>query len=342
MKKLSLAPVKILVMVIFFVGVFMAGISDQYAREIKKKEVPDKKIQKKIPGFRAMSTKALEAVAYNKTIKPREVLKGDHVACGVSLRNRGGGVINLRGAPEGAQAVKAYLYWDILANRAPRSARVSINGVSVQGKLIGQGPDPYWGRTHNFVYLAEVPLYLLYEGINGDYKVAGVAGSQGFGMNPWEYWSGAILAEGVSLVIVYLNQTNKNKVTYIYDQPVSSQMFCGAFGVNLVGFNAHQQRAKFTMLGADGQVGGGLNAFYFCSSETSFFQGYQIAGPAEPNPQPYHDADSDWNGHDGEPLNQLWDTRTHIVRIKKNSTSAKVLYKSKGDCLVIVAFILTM
>jgi hypothetical protein len=342
---MSSKPVKIVVTVMFAVVVFMAGISVQYAQEkqeIEKKIVPVKELQKEIPGFRPMPEAQLKMMAFNKKIEPREKFKGDHVASGVSLRNRGGGEINLRGTPEGSNAIKAYLYWDILANEAPKSVLVSINGVSVQGVLIGEGPDPCWAVNRNFVYRADVPLYLLYEGINGDYKVAGFASSQGFGMNPWEYMQGSFLAEGVSLVVFYVNKNNQFNTTYIYDQTIPGQMFTGTFGVTLTGFNAPQNTAKFTMLGADGQVGNGLSANYSCSAETSFFQGNQIAGPAIAAPQPFHDADSDWNGHDGEPLNQLWDTRTHLVLIKKGSTTADVVYKSQGDCLVIVAFFLSM
>jgi hypothetical protein len=43
-------------------------------------------------------------------IQPAQVHPGDHVASGISLRNRGGGVINLRGAPANATPVKALLY----------------------------------------------------------------------------------------------------------------------------------------------------------------------------------------------------------------------------------------
>lgn len=329
MKKLSFMSMKTVTAVLFLFGLSLLFVSFQYAQE-------------KIPGVRTLSTRDAERVVFGQTIKPREVIKADHVANGIALRNRGGGVINLRGTPEGSKAVKAYLYWDILADEAPKTATVSVNGVHVKGKLIGQGPDPCWAVSKNFVYRANVPLFLLYEGINGDYKVTSFASSQGFGMSPWEFTTGAYLAEGVSLVVFYVNRGSTYKTTYIYDKPVSGQMFTSGFSAVLAGFNAPLTTAKFTMLGADGQVSNGLRASYSITAETSFFQGNQIAGPACPPGGSLHDADSDWNGSDGEPLNQLWDTRTHIVPIKKGSTSAKVRYKSNGDCLVIVAFFLSL
>ncbi len=333
MKKLSSISMKILVIMFFLFGVFMVSMSNHYAQDATKKEVY---------GFREMTEKERAVVAFNKEINPRESIKGDHMASGISLRNRGGGVINLRGVPKGSTPIKAYLYWDILANSASNTALVSINGVAVEGSLIGQGPDPCWEPpvNSNFVYRAEVPLCLLYIGINGDYKIAGFPSTEGCGMSPWESIQGPFLAEGATLVVFYSNQNSNYKTTYVYDIPVSGQEFRGTFSATLMGFTAQQSSAKFTMVGADGQVGAGLWAFYSCTSETSFFQGIQIAGPPVGPPPPGLDADSDWNGNDVEPLNQLWDTRTHIVPIKKESDSAEVKYISNGDCLVIVAFFL--
>ena len=159
-------------------------------------------------------------------------------------------------------------------------------------------------------------------------------------------WQSAIppLAEGATLVVFYTNPNSIYKITYIFENPVCGQMFAGAFAATLTGFNpAPTNTAKFTLVGADGQIGAapsGLSSVYDITAETSFFQGTQIAGP--PNGGTSSNADSDWNGHDPEPLNQLWDTRTHIVPIKPNSTSAEVKYNSLGDCLVIVAFFLGM
>lgn len=302
--------------------------------------------ERQIPGTRPMSAAEMQAARSatetGTAVRPADVLRGDHVAAGVSLRNRGGGEINLRGAAENGTALKALLYWDILnANPAP-SMTVSINGVAVTGKLIGRGQDPCWGAGANGAYKADVPLYLLYNGINGDYKVSGFPSSRGTGANSWETGGVQPMAEGATLVVVYRNPTpGAFSTTYLYEAPISGTMFTGNFGAVLSGFTASGGTAKFTAIGADGQVGGGLSASYSVTAETSFFQGNQIAGPSAAPPS-WLDNDSDWNGHDGGPLNQLWDTRSHLVPIKNGSTDAAVRYVSQGDCLVTVAFVLSL
>ena len=113
--------------------------------------------------------------------------------------------------------------------------------------------------------------------------------------------------------------------------------------MTLTGFSASRDTAKFTLVGADGQVGGGLTTSFPVTAETSFFDGTQIAGPpAGGTPPPSLNANSDWNGEDGHPLNQLWDTRTHIAPIKEGAQSASIRYVSQGDCLVVVAFMLSL
>jgi hypothetical protein len=300
--------------------------------------------EKPVPGTRALAPNEMEAARatapFTKAIHPVARFESDHVAAGISLRNRGGGVINLRGAEENGVPVKAFLYWDILDSKpASPTMSVSINGVDVVGNLIGQGADPCWGATNNFAYRAEVPLYLLYIGINGDYKVAGFPSSKGTGSDPW-FTSGATpLAEGATLVIFYRAPTSRFHATYVYDTPIAAKMFSSAFHTVLGGFAAvgpNGAPAKFTLVGADGQSGGGLSASAGLSSETSWFQGVQIAGPGS-----QFDTDSDWNGQDTQPLNQLWDTRTHIVSATPGSTTAAVQYVSQGDCLVTVAFVLS-
>lgn len=277
-----------------------------------------------------------------RPIQPAQVHPGDHVASGISLRNRGGGVINLRGAPANATPVKALLYWDVLVNTAASSMTVSINGVDVAGTKIGQGPGPCWGTQLNAAYQADVPLYLLYIGINGDYKIAGVPSSKGTGDSPWQSPASAPLAEGATLVVIYRQAGDAFTKTYVYEAPIAGTMFFTTFATTLGGFSppAPLTQAKFTLIGADGQIGGGLTAAYALTQEESFFGGQQIAGPGSTNS--WVDNDSDWNGQDGGPLNQLWDTRTHVVPIKPGSTSAPVQYVSQGDCLVTVAFVLSL
>jgi hypothetical protein len=226
---------------------------------------------------------------------------------------------------------------------AEQGAIVSVNGAPVEGSQIGKGASPCWAPNANFVYRAKVPLYLLYAGINGDYKIAGIPSSENFGMDPWLSSSGPNLAEGATLVVFYLDESSAFKTTLVYEAPISGQMFNTSFDATLTGFNAAGGTAKFTLVGADGQVGGGLATIFPLTAETSFFEGTQIAGPpAGTTPPSSLNANSDWNGEDGHPLDQLWDTRTHIVPTKEGAQSAKVSYVSQGDCLVVVAFMLSL
>jgi hypothetical protein len=299
--------------------------------------------ERELPGTRSGAQATPAAVRIEEPVRPTEVLRGDHVASGVALRNRGGGEINLRGVPPKATPIAAFLYWDILADQAERSVIVSVNGAPVEASLIGKGASPCWSPGANLVYRAKVPLNLLYIGINGDYKIAGIPSSEGFGMDPWQSSPGPIMAEGATLVVFYLDESSPFKRTFVYEAPISGQMFTNTFDATLTGFSASRDSAKFTLLGADGQVGGGLATSFPVTAETSFFEGIQIAGPpASGTPPASLNANSDWNGEDGHPLNQLWDTRTHIVPIKEGAQSGTIRYVSQGDCLVVVAFILSL
>jgi hypothetical protein len=195
--------------------------------------------------------------------------------------------------------------------------------------------DPFWGQANNFAYRAPVPLYLLFNGINGDYVMAGFPSGAGTGQNPWDIPVVAPLAEGVTLLVVYRPPAGGFATTYLYDAPVAGQMFFGTWTTTLGGIAAGGSQAKFTLVGADGQIGGGLNSMPLTTQEKSFFAGNQIAGPGGA------DNDSDWNGNDTQPLNQLWDTRTHLVQMPSAGTPPQVRYDAPADALVIVAFALS-
>lgn len=298
-------------------------------------------------GFMPMSHIRTLAAATNQTptdVRPTFIIKGEHVANGVGLRNRGGGTINLRGIPADAVISRALIYWCFLSNSSSQNPSIIINGDSINGTLVGSGTAPCWGVSNNYVYRAEVPMYDLFMGGNGDYHISGVPSSDGKGISPWAPVSGQNLAEGATLVVFYTRRgtPSTSSTTYVYDsKSVSGTMFYSDFSTNLTGFTANRSTGKFTSIGADGQIGSDVTSTYDVSRELSFFQGTQIAGYSS-SPSPYQDADSDWNGNEASPLNQLWDTSSHTVPIKSNSTSAEVRYQAFGDCLVIVAFILTI
>jgi hypothetical protein len=296
------------------------------------------------PGTRQLTPEEIRSQAVPGTpivAQPSAFVEADHAAAGIGLRNRGGGVINLRGVPDGATAVRAFLYWDVLMADAPPTMTVSFNAVGVSGNLIGQGESPCWGGgLHNFAYRAEVPLPLLFAGINGDYGVAGVPSGIGTGSNPWESAVVPPLAEGATLAVFFRAPGGRFQQTYVYETPISGSMFTVAIDIVLTGFRAPRSDAKLTLVGADGQRGGGLTG-NLGTLETSFLDGHQFAGPTSPFLPTVHN-DSDWNGQDGQPLNQLWDTRTHVVTTDPGASQAALRYVAGGDCLVPVALLLSL
>ena len=181
-----------------FLVAALALASTASAQQAEPKIAGTEVTKREIPGTQSGPQAALAAVSVAEPVRPTEVIKGDHIAAGVALRNRGGGVINLRGAPPKATPIAAFLYWDILADQAERSAIVSVNGAPVEASVIGKGASPCWSPGANFAYRAKVPLNLLYIGINGDYKIAGIPSSEGFGMDPWQSSTGPIMAEGAN------------------------------------------------------------------------------------------------------------------------------------------------
>ena len=99
---------------------------------------------------------------------------------------------------------------------------------------------------------------------------------------------------------------------------------------------------KHTRLGADGQVLASTFATASITDERTFIGPgpgpTQIKGPFSPI-----NTDSDWNGSDGGPLNQLWDTQSSSLfgnPITPGVTSYVVRYLSHGDCIVMVGHVL--
>ena len=135
-----------------------------------------------------------------------------------------------------------------------------------------------------------------------------------------------VRVEGASLIVVYRTQDTTGPV-FLYDA-LNNSMFAVTAQFDL----QHPSLAgdgRLTMVGADGQrgIGGTTN---IGSNELTFFNGSQIAGPPV--------ASSDWDGSDGWPLPQLWDTHTHNVNL--NGSISSVRYQGSLDCLVPVAFVI--
>jgi len=265
----------------------------------------------------------------------------DHVAAGTGTRNSGFGTIRLRGAPVGAAVVVAYLFWGTIypTGGVPATATAVFNGVTVTGLLIGTSTQPCWNAAGTFAaYRAAVPVPA---GINGDYRVSGLATSVANGTSPWcPIVSTLPLSEGASLIVVYSH----------FSVPATAQVvisngplfFSGAASIThflTLPVPAHSI-LKHTRLGADGQVGTascGLRSISSITNERTFINLTQIKGNGSPLNQ-----DSDWNGYDSDPLNKLWDTHTDDVigSVRAGATSYTERYFAQGDCIVAVAHVL--
>jgi hypothetical protein len=122
-------------------------------------------------------------------------------------------------------------------------------------------------------------------------------------------------------------------------------MFFGAVGINnplprpLPAYSI----LKHTRLGADGQTGASTFASRPITDERTFI-GPGPAGPTQiKGPSSSFNEDSDWNGGDGGPLNQLWDTQSSSFfsrPITPGVMNYGVRYQAHGDCIVAIAHVL--
>lgn len=273
----------------------------------------------------------------------------DHLAAGFGTRNAGFGTIGFRGAPPGAAPVSAFLYWATIQVGAPLTQTVVFNGNLVTGFLISVQPQPCWaGGTNLVAYRAPVLPFIL-PGINGDYTVRGLPSNLTNGQNPWNPVSTMPpLSEGTSLVVLYTHASVPRGTWTQIHHPVTPNVFGTLTFTHFLNLPIQVQAIKHTRIGADGQVGGGLANINVGTNELT-----ALAGPV---PAPFvqirgngsyasGNEDSDWNGTDGEPLNQLWDTHTMnipgVIAAGPTVTNYRVRYNSPIDCIVPVVHVIT-
>lgn len=258
----------------------------------------------------------------------------DHLAAGTGTRNAGYGTIRLRGAPPNARLIAAYLYWGGIEDAPPPTQDVNFEGRRVTGRLLGTAVGPCWGGGTFGLYRAVVS-HLIPPEIDGDYRVDGFPSFLVDGRNPWgpNAISTRPLAEGSSLVALITHRNLSSSArTYFFHGPVQ---FSGPLTIDqALAPPLASSILKHTRIGADGQVGAGITPFGAAPQEDTFIGPVpgpltQIKGVGAIN------TDSDWNGADGVPLNQLWDTHTSDVSgtIPAGSPSYRVQYVSRGDCL---------
>jgi hypothetical protein len=256
---------------------------------------------------------------------------------------------------------RAFLYWAFTSTTGTASGlekRIIFNGVTFIGTRIGNGPDACWCGGTNVVYRANVTFFpgtlsKLVLG-NGQYKVTLEPGATPLvnGASPWDQTrcpatTGALankqgLAEGASLVVVYKNSTETG-TTLLYDGMAGTEFLANAgLTYNLGSVPTPGAGASiFTELGADGQTGDGYTNGL--TGENTSISSTLIAGPGAPSASGNND--SDWNGTDGVPLNQLWDTHSHDVSglLAEGADTVSILDGIGGaDCLIPVANVLTV
>jgi hypothetical protein len=273
----------------------------------------------------------------------------DHVANGVGTRNAGFGHIRLRGVPPGSVAVRAYLYWGTIQNAPPATQTVAFNGTPVKGRLIGTGPTCWCGGVFA-AYRASV-IAMITPGINNDYRVSQMPSAVTNGSDPWDGNCKLPLSQGASLVVLYANASVPAAARVYINEGTA---FFAVGGINT--FNPlpvpvpfHTQ-LKHTRLGGDGQVGFSTFSNLPVTNERTFVGAWpfgfgpltHIKGPGSP-----FNGDSDWNGDDGVPLNQLWDTHTDRFNIDRSrpmipfgAPNYLVRYTANGDCIYAVAHVL--
>ena len=301
-----------------------------------------------------------EPVAEPAAATPNPTLPGgvDHAAAGTGTRNAGFGTIRLRGVPTGATILRAWLYWGtVYALPVPTSATAVFNGTAVTGQRINSPTlEPCWlyNNAKFAAYRANVKS-LIVGNANKDYKITGLASAITNGTDPFVCAPPFPTpptpgSEGATLLVIYShNSVPASARTYIHQGPT---LVTGNTTVtnNLNPIVPNHTIVKQTRFGADGQVGCTLYSVGALNGEMTHIGPNigalsQIKGPGSTI-----NTNSDWNGGDGSPLSQLWDTQTDafgsvngVMNIIPNGSAQYVVqYTGVGDCFVTVAHVLTV
>lgn len=280
----------------------------------------------------------------SQSIAPLLVGGIDHAAAGTGTRNMGFGTLRLRGLPTGATVVAAYLYWGTIVQgpQPPFSATANFKGTLVTGSLKGSVAQPCWNSAGVFAsYRADVKAQIS-STIDGDYKVASLSSHLTDGSDPWSGASANTvlpLSEGATLLVIYSHSSIPTSgQVYLYEDPISYG------GVAIVTQTLNPPLPSHTVLkqtrvGADGQVGAGVKPIPSLTDERTY------VGPNTSSLTPIRgkiavnrNFSPDWNGFDGGPMNQLWDTNTDDIvgTVSSGAGSYVTKYVNLGDCVVVV------
>ncbi len=230
-----------------------------------------------------------------------DVITGDYVAAGTSLRNEPWDLITITGIPGGAEVVAAYLIWAI-QNDTSVPSTIRVNGTLFNGVLAGTDLDYCWGQAYSYVFYADVTSVVTG---NGVYNISGYPTGDADFSDPWVS-STPPLAEGASLVVIYEYYAAPPREIVLLVGDLSTESFGGAGAtlsalINITNPPYEPVQAKNTWIVADGQN----NALY----DQTLFGGVGVAGPgstlrpddAFPGADPRTGASS---------YGSLWDTLT--------------------------------
>jgi hypothetical protein len=230
-------------------------------------------------------------------------------------------------------------------------------GATVQGSLIGTGPDPCWltnsTSTPIAAYLGFLPLSIVNSESNptpgnGLYHVFLQPGGSGStsGADPWAGSTVAPLAEGVSIVIF---GTGNQRVAIWGGPGFTGATFAGGTQAYALKFSPLPNatagvRAHFVSMYADGQVGGSPDGYSYsaAASKAMIINGVNVAGIGSTiNPT------SGLNGDAGAPLPRLWDSTEinigsmGVFNSIQSQMNITVGGSSNNDCITPIAHVIT-
>lgn len=261
-------------------------------------------------------------------------LKGNCVAKGVGMRNRGFGIIDFTGLiPARSTIVKSFLYWEVIRRSAQAANPTgTLNGTPIIGDNIAPAiGNPCWGAGVADVFRADV-TGIATGGVN---TLTGFPSGTTNSSSPFSS-STAPLIDGASIVHVFSNRALPLTTVIINNGGVS--FFNDTVSTTLTGFSASPPvSAKTIYIVGDGQAE--------FAGDQALFNSAVVAGPTTL----VRPADA-FNGQDGidagiDPVTGLWDTLTvdvsSLINPNDRNATASVLSSSiGGDCLTYIAQIL--
>jgi len=231
-------------------------------------------------------------------------IPGDYVAAGVGMRNIGSGTVNIV-IPPGATLTGAWMFWGIIWQGTPPPSTADVNGMTVNGLLLGTSGTPCWPSAS-----AIGPQINFYGANVTGYVTTGANSLTNFpsGLTDNSYPPTNIvfpLLEGATIVATFKHPGWDYNTITVYGgaQTFSSQNITNGMG-NFTAWttgNPADQVAQATHIVADGQA-------VFSGGQT-VFNGVVTSGPttAIKPTDAFDGADGILTVH---PMQGLWDTHT--------------------------------